>query len=265
MSAAHVRRKASFVLLNSKVALVFGAGGAIGGTVSRAFAAEGATVFMSGRNETSVEAVQREIAASGGDGRVARVDATDENAVESYVGDVVQTAGRVDVVINAIGVEPIQGIPLSDLPMADFVAPILAWTSAQLITARVVGRHMVGQRDGVVLTLSASPATLAIAGTGGFGVACAAVEGLSRTLAAELGPAGVRVICMRPHRVSGTFDAPDFPMPAAEFDSLLEGMTLLRRLPTLRDIGRTAAFLASDGTRAMTGTVVDLTCGMSVR
>lgn len=121
---------------------------------------------------------------------------------------------------------------------------------------------MVAQRSGVALLLSASPATLAIAG---FGVACAAVEGLSRTLAAELGPDGVRVICLRPHRIAGTVDAPDLPMPATEFRAFPEDMTLLGQLPVLEDVARTAAFIASDGARAMTGAVIDLTCGMSAR
>jgi hypothetical protein len=92
---------------------------------------------------------------------------------------------------------------------------------------------MVKSRSGVILTLSASPARLAIAMTGGFGVACAAVEGLSRTLAAELGPQSVRVVCLRPHRIGETMVDADFPVPRDEFIGFLEGMTLTKKLPTL--------------------------------
>jgi 3-oxoacyl-[acyl-carrier protein] reductase len=124
---------------------------------------------------------------------------------------------------------------------------------------------MVQKRSGVILTLSASPARLAIASTGGFGVACAAIEGLSRTLAAELSPHGVRVVCLRPHRIGDTLGPePDFPMGKDEFRNLLESMTLLKRLPTLDDVANTAAFLASDNAAAMSGAVANLTCGMSV-
>ena len=102
--------------------------------------------------------------------------------------------------------------------------------------------------------------------TGGFGVACAAIEGLSRTLAGELSPQGVRVVCLRPHRIGDTLPmAPEFPkMERESFRELLEGWTLLKRLPTLAEVAETAAFLASDRAGAITGTVANLTCGSSV-
>ncbi|WP_433364489.1 SDR family NAD(P)-dependent oxidoreductase [Streptosporangium sp. CA-115845] len=252
------------MLLSGKVAVVFGAGGAVGGAVARHFAEEGATVFLSGRTSTSVQDVQREIVAKGGTAHVARVDASNESEVENHLAEVAGRAGAPDVVLNAIGIQPVQGVPLLELSLADFVAPITAWVSSQFLTSRIAGRHMVQRGSGAILTLSASPATLAVAGTGGFGVACASVEALSRTLAAELGPAGVRVACLRPHRIGETIDAPDLPMPEAEFRAFLEGVTLLKRLPSLNDVARTAAFLASDGAAAISGSVVNLTCGMSV-
>ena len=167
--------------------------------------------------------------------------------------------------INAIGFSVVQGKPLVDLPLADFTAPITTWASSQFLTSRAAARHMIPRRAGVILTLSASPARLAVAGTGGFAVACAAIEGLTRTLAAELGPHGVRVVCLRPHRISDALpDDPDFPMSREQFRDFLENMTLLKRLPTLDDVANTAAFLASDQATAITGTVANLTCGMSV-
>jgi 3-oxoacyl-[acyl-carrier protein] reductase len=177
-----------------------------------------------------------------------------------------QKAGRIDVVFNAIGFSVVQGVPLVDLKRDDFVFPIVTWTTTQFLTARAAPRHMAQKRSGVILTLSASPARLALASTAGFGVACAAIEGLSRTLAAELGPQGIRVVCIRPHRIGDTLGPdPDFPVGGAgEFRSLIEGWTLLKRLPSLADVANTAAFLASDNAAAMTGTVANLTCGMSV-
>lgn len=111
------------------------------------------------------------------------VDALDEDAVERYTAEVANKAGRIDVVLNATGSGAVQGIPLIDLKREDFASPIATWTMTQFLTARAAA-----QRSGVILTLSASPARLAIASTGGFGVACAAIEGLTRTLAAELSP-----------------------------------------------------------------------------
>ncbi|MCX4537221.1 SDR family oxidoreductase [Streptomyces sp. NBC_00841] len=89
------------------------------------------------------------------------------------------------MVLNAIGIQAVQGVPLLELFLTDFVSPTTAWASSQFLTSRIAGRHMVQRGSGAILTLSASPATPAIAGTGGFAVACASVEALSRTLAAD--------------------------------------------------------------------------------
>ena len=253
------------MLLRDKVAVIYGAGGAIGGAVARTFAREGAKVFLSGRNVAPVEAVAKGIVAAGGEAEAAKVDALDEDAVEHHSAGVARQAGRIDVVLNAIGFSVVQGVPLVDLKREDFVFPITAWTTTQFLTARAAARHMVQKRSGVILTLSASPARLAIASTSGFGVACAAIEGLSRTLAAELSPLGIRVVCLRPHRIGDTLGPdPDFPMGQEEFRTFIENMTLLKRLPTLADVANTAAFLASDKAAAMSGMVANLTCGMSV-
>jgi 3-oxoacyl-[acyl-carrier protein] reductase len=253
------------MLLNDKVAVIHGAGGAIGGAVARRFAREGARLFLGGHNLAPVEAVAKEIVVTGGEAKAAKIDALDEDSVEQHAADIVRQAGRIDVVLNAIGFSVVQGVPLLDLRREDFVAPIATWTTTQFLTARAAARHMVEKRSGVILTLSASPARLAIASTTGFGVACAAIESLSRTLAAELSPQGIRVVCIRPHRVGDTLGPdPDFPMGQQEFRSFIENLTLLKRLPTLADVANTAAFLASDGAAAMSGTVANLTCGMSV-
>jgi NAD(P)-dependent dehydrogenase (short-subunit alcohol dehydrogenase family) len=252
------------MLLKDKVAVIYGAGGAIGGAVAHACAHEGARLFLSGRNLAPVRAVADAIVAAGGTAEAAGVDALDEDAIERHTAGVIAKAGRIDVVLNAISTSPGQGVSLLDLKREDFVAPIAAWTTTQFLTARAAARHMIGRRSGVILTLSASPARLAVARTGGFGVACAAVEGLTRTLAAELSPHGVRVVCIRPHRIADTLKTPDFPMEGDEFRRLIEDMTLLKRLPTLAEIADTAAFLASDKAGAMTGAVANLSCGMSV-
>jgi 3-oxoacyl-[acyl-carrier protein] reductase len=252
------------MLLGDKVAVIYGAGGSIGGAIARTFAQEGAQVYLGGRDLSVVEAVATEIVASGGQAEATRVDALDEEAVDQYTAGIVDRAGRIDVVMNAIAFDPVQGTPLIQLDREDFVSPISKWTTTQFLTARAAARYMVTRRSGVILTLTASPARLAIAHTGGFGVACAAIEGLTRTLAAELGPEGVRVVCIKPHRIADTITEPDFPMPLEEFRALIESFTLLKRLPTLNEVAHTAAFLASEHAGAMTGTVANLTCGMSV-
>jgi 3-oxoacyl-[acyl-carrier protein] reductase len=252
------------MLLHDKVAVIYGAGGAIGGAVARAFAEEGARVFLSGRTLGPVQAVAQEIAAAGGSAEAAQVDALDEEAVDRYTDQVAEQAGGIDVSFNAIGVHAVQGTPLTELALDDFAYPISTWPSTQFLTARAAARHMVTKRKGVILTLTASPARLALPGAGGFGIACAAIEALTRTLAAELGPHGVRVVCLEPHRIADSGASADPRSEAADFRRALEDMTLLKRLPTLAEVASTAVFLASDHAAAMTGTVANLTGGMAV-
>jgi 3-oxoacyl-[acyl-carrier protein] reductase len=252
------------MLLKDKTAIIHGAGGAVGGAVAKAFGREGARVFLSGRQLGPVQAVAREIVAAGGSAEAARVDALDEQAVQRHTDQVAEQAGGIDVCFNAVGFPAVQGTPLTELALSDFAFPIGTWPATQFLTARAAARHMVRAHKGVILTITASPARLAIALTGGFGVACAAIEGLSRTLAAELSPQGVRVVCLRAHRIADSGLVADFPMDKDEFRRFLERMTLLKRLPTLAEVANTAVFLASDHAAAMTGAVANLTCGMSV-
>jgi 3-oxoacyl-[acyl-carrier protein] reductase len=254
-------------VLTDKVAVVYGAGGAVGGAIAHMFAREGARVFASGRTLESVQKVVDEIIAAGGSAEAAQVDALDEQAVDHHAAEVAEKEGGIDVSINAIGFAAVQGTPLTELAHSDFAFPIATWTSTQFLTARAAARHMIPNRRGVILTLTASPARVAIAGAGGFGVACVAIEGLTRTLAAELAPHGVRVVCLRPHRIGDSNFGGEFkadPRAGAEFRHWLEDMTLLKRLPTLDEVANTAVFLASDHAGSMTGVVADLTGGMSV-
>src|SRR6202022_1269801 len=89
--------------LRGKYAVVFGAGGSIGAAVAKEFAAEGAEVFLSGRNKSNVEAVTTEITKGGGGAHAAVVDAEDPASVDEYVDGVARRTGRIDIVFNAIG------------------------------------------------------------------------------------------------------------------------------------------------------------------
>lgn len=255
-------------LLLDKRAVVYGAGGAIGGAVARAFAREGARVFLAGRTLAKLDAVAREISAGGGLAETARVDALDEEAVRAHVDAVAETAGRIDVLFNAIGMEDVQGTPLLDMPLEDFLHPITVAARSQLLTARAAARHMLERGSGVILTLIAGPPE-ALPYLGGFGPACEAIQGLWRGLAAELGPGGVRLICLRS---AGSPDTPDvqetFKRHAKAAGMTLERFladtgsgTLLRRLPTTAEVANVATLMASDRASAMTGTFVNVTCG----
>jgi len=114
------------MLLKDKVAVIYGAGGGIGGAVARAFASEGANVFLTGRSLAPVELVVKEIVAAGGSAEAAEVDALDERAVDEHLRSLVHEVGRIDISFNAVGIPnaKILGVPLADLDAGYFSLPI---------------------------------------------------------------------------------------------------------------------------------------------
>ena len=188
------------MLLTNKIAVIYGAGGAIGGAVARAFASEGARVFLSGRNLAPVEAVAKDIVSAGGLADTAEVDALDERAVDEHLQSVIDTAGRLDISFDAVGIPNagILGVPLVDLGVERFALPITTHATSYFLTARLAARRMVPRRSGVIMTVTAQHSRMGIPLVGGYGPAQALKESMTRHLSAELAPHGVRVVGLRP-------------------------------------------------------------------
>jgi 3-oxoacyl-[acyl-carrier protein] reductase len=256
------------MLLKDKTAVVYGAGGSIGGAVAKAFACEGATVFLAGRTLAGLERIAKEIADAGGTARTAQVDASDEQAVEQYVDAVVEQAGRVDVSFNAIDIaDSIQGTPLIELSSQAVSLPVMYRVATNFLTAKAAARHMVKKGAGVILMITATPARMAWPLTGSFGIEGAAIEGLCRSLASELSPQGVRVICLRSAGSPESFadDLNDsFGKAREEMTAMISKATLLKRAPSLAEVGNVAVLMASDHASPMTATVANMTCGSIV-
>jgi len=262
-------------MLEDKTAVIYGGGGAIGGAVARAFAAAGAHVHLAGRSRARLEAVANDIGAAA---EVAELDALDERAVVEHADAVAADAGGIDIALNAVSFPYAQGTLLADLAVEEVMHPIEAFLRSNLITAKATARHMAARRSGAILTLSTAGSRFARPGNLGFGTTCAAIEQMTQRLAVELGPSGVRVVCLRPTAIAdaashGSYTAEVFaPLAAAagvSVEQMLaqwgEDQTLLGRLPTLAQVADAAVFLASEHAGAITGAVVDLTSGNAVR
>lgn len=247
------------MLLEGKNAVVYGAAGAIGGAVSRAFARAGANVFLAGRTPATLQAVADDIRAAGGKAQVAQVDAQDRDAVEAHADEVVARAGSLDVSFNAISIRALQNVALVDIRLQDFLTPVVEAARTHFITATAAARRMMRQGSGVVILLSSSAAKETRHQMGGFNLACAGIEALTRSLAGEVGRHGVRVVGLRPNFTPET--QPGLPESALPF---LVRDTLLGRLPRLSEVADTAVYLASPAAGAMAGAVVNLSCGAIV-
>lgn len=189
------------MLLENKVAVIYGAGGAVGSAVAKAFAREGAWIFLTGRNSNNVDAVAREIISTNGKAESSKVDALDEGAVENQLSSVIKNTGRIDISFNAITPVPqpeVQGVPIDRLPVESFTTPIAAYLRSHSLTAaRAAARRMVEKSSGVILIHTPEPARLGATLVGGMGPAWAAMEAFNRNLSAEFGSRGIRSVCIR--------------------------------------------------------------------
>jgi 3-oxoacyl-[acyl-carrier protein] reductase len=263
-------------MLSDKVAVIYGGGGVLGAAAARAFARAGASVYLAGRSRAKLDAVASEIEAYGGRAATEVVDALDLDAVQAHADRVVQRSGRIDIVLNAVGIAHVQGVPLAQLGIEDFFHPVATYIRTSYIIAKATAQPMMARRSGVLLLVTTPAGRMAGPGFLGHSVACAGVEAMTRHLAGEVGASGVRVVCLRSHAIPQTVALGSHAREVfgevaaregASVESMLEGAaqsTLLGRLPSLDQFASTAVFLASDAAGAITGAVANLTCGFTL-
>ena len=188
------------------------------------------------------------------------VDALDSEATKAHADSVFQASGAIDIAFNAVANDDVQGAPLSDMSYDDFIRPVTKAATAHFTIAMAVAPHMKARQSGVILAMAGGRE--AIPNLGGSHVAWAALAGLCRQLACELGPGGIRVAwLLSPGSPDGSFAPHD---PNAPRVNGVDDDTILGRRPTLGDVGRVATFLASDWATTMTATEVNITAGVVV-
>jgi 3-oxoacyl-[acyl-carrier protein] reductase len=250
------------VLLEDKNAVIYGGGGAIGSAVARAFAREGATVFLAGRTRAKLDEVAGGIRSAGGVAETAEVDALDERAVDAHADAVAAEAGGIDISFNLISHGDVQGTPMVEMSPEDYARPVRTAVGTTFLTARAAARHMIRQGSGVILIFGGSGDPLRGYNLGGLQVAFEALESMRRQLASELGPHGVRTVTLRTGGVPETI--PEGVEGRERIVGDIEKMTMLGRAATFEDVGNVAAFVASDRARTMTAATANISCGALV-
>jgi NAD(P)-dependent dehydrogenase (short-subunit alcohol dehydrogenase family) len=259
--------------LKDKVAVVFAASGEIAGAVARSFAQHGAKVYVTAQNLPAVAALAEEINANGGCAEAGKVNALNETEIDHYLQKVVADNGKLDMVFNGIGSyykDAGSGTPTTVATFEQFLLPLQKICGSQFLTSRVAARYMIQSgSEGTILLLTASMSRTKTPNMAGFASACAAIEGLTRVMAAEFGQHGIKSICicsgaiMETKKISGMIH--DFSRLAGVST---EQMTLhytkhniLKSGPTLKQLGETAAFLCSANGIVFNSHVVDVDCG----
>jgi len=265
----------TFMLLETKTAIIYGAGGAIGSAVARAYAREGANVHLAGRTFATLEEVAQRIRRDGGAAHVAQVDVLDQAAVAQHA-DAVAASDGIDICFNATSNDDVQGTPLLAMQFEEFLRPVTKAVTAHFNIAIAAGRHMTRRGRGVILVMAGGRE--AIPRLGGSHVAWAALAGLCRQLAAEFGPHGVRVSWLLSPGSPGSDEhdqRQDGTSPGEAKDGTARAETeaagapgtaglLVRHLPSYDEVANIAAFAASDWARTITASEINCTGGAVV-
>lgn len=251
---------------DGRVAIVTGAGGALGGAVARALGREGATVALGYRSsEDSAKAALADVEAAGGRGHAAPIEVTDEGSVTGFIADVAERYGRIDVVVNAAGrIDPADAVRFDASAAAAFT---------QLLDVDLLGSFRVCQAATPHLRASGNGAIVNFSGSYGNGVNqenvvnsvavtyCAAkggVRAFTSALARDLAPE-VRVNAVAPGAIAANWED-DWEIPQEHVDEALE-MTPLGRMGKPEEIAETVLYLASDGGGYTTGQVLEVSGG----
>ena len=259
--------------LKDKVAVVFAASGEIAGAVARSFSQHGAKVYVTARNLDAVNALAREIRSGGGSADAAKVDALNETEIDNFLEKVVEDNGKLDAVFNGIGAgyDEMGGRPPTTLATFEqFMAPMEKICGSQFLTSRAAAKYMIQSRsEGTILLLTAALSRSKFPNLAGITAASAAIEGLTRVMAAEFGGEDIKVICicsgalMETRRISGWIDASakHLGIPPEQMIAQYKAFDILKTSPTLKQLGETAAFLVSEPGIVFNSHIVDVDCG----
>lgn len=252
------------MLLEGRNAVIYGGGGHVGRAVALAFAREGAQVFLAGRTMASLEAVAQEVREAGGSADTAVVDALDEHVVNEHAAAVVGAAGTLDVSMNVIADNDVQGTPIVEMAIEDYLRPIVTAVTSKLITSRAAARQMAPQGSGVILAFGGATDPAGVKGYhyGGILAAFDVVESMRRQLAIELADDGIRVVTLRTSGLPETIAA-DYA-GREQIEASIVNRTLTGRAATFEDVGNVAVFAASDWARTVTGAAINMTSGASL-
>jgi 3-oxoacyl-[acyl-carrier protein] reductase len=236
-----------------KFAVVTGAARGIGAAIARRLAAEGATVACVDLTADRCASIVDEITVTGGRAVAFGCDVSDGAQVEALVPRVMNEFGRIDVLVNNAGLT--RDNLLFRMSEEDWDKVVDVNLKSVFLVSRAVQKHMVEQRSGAIVNLS-SRSALGNRGQANYAAAKAGIQGLTATMAIELGPFGVRVNAVAPGYVATPMTeatAVRLGVTPEEHQATMAQAVPLRRVGQPTEVASVVAFFASDDASYVTG------------
>jgi 3-oxoacyl-[acyl-carrier protein] reductase len=245
--------------LAGKVAVVTGGSGGIGAATCRLLAANGARVAVNGRDRTRIQAVVDAIREGGGEAVGVDGDCTDPAAVRRLRQAVEQELGPAEVLAAFVGGGRARPGPVADIPEEDWQSTLDSSLTATFLTLKSFLPGMIRRGRGAIVTMASSAARLpGLGAPAPYMAAKAGVIMLTRQVASEAGPHGVRANCLAPHTI---LTEQIRRMAPQEWRDQMAAAVPLRRLGTPEDVALAAVFLTSDSAAWLTGVTLDVAGG----
>jgi len=242
--------------LHNKVALVLGGSRGIGAAIVERLAAEGAAVAFTYVNSAQkAEALAAVLRAQDGKVLTIRADSADEQALRAAVNATVKSFGRLDILVNSAGVLAIG--PLEDFSMDDFDRTLAVNVRSVFVAIQEAARHM-GEGGRIITIGSTNAERMPFAGGGVYAMSKAAIVGLTRGLARDLGPRGITINNVQP----GPVDT-DMNPDNGEFSATLKGLMALPRYGRTEEIASFVAYLAGPEAGYITGASLTIDGGFA--
>jgi 2-deoxy-D-gluconate 3-dehydrogenase len=243
--------------LDGKVALVTGASRGIGRGVAVAFAEAGADVALAARTAADLEATASQIRALGRRALVIPTDVTDRTQIAAMVRRTVAELGGLDVLVPAAGIPNRK--PTVELTDEDYARVFDTNIKGVLFTCAEAGQHFLAQGSGSIVNICSLTTTFGFPGRALYGSTKGAVGQLTKSLAVEWGPRGVRVNAVAPGWIVTELSRGALSDP--ELRGTIVGRTPLGRLGEVDDVVGTVVFLASDAAAFVSGVIVGVDGG----
>ncbi len=244
--------------LSEKLALITGGGSGLGFAIAQAFVENGARVVIAGRREEMLKAAVERLGEKAG---YKVCDLSQLSGIAAFVAEVENGSGPLDILVNNAGIHlKKDALEVED---AEFESVVRVNQQAVFALTRETAKRMIGRKKGSILMISSMAAHYGIPKVIAYTAAKSAIEGMTRALAVELSPLGVRVNCIAPGFIETDMSAKALNNDVERKNRVL-ARTPMQHLGKPEDVGHAAVFLASDAAKYITGAILPVDGGNAI-